>query len=143
MSDLRNRRPAFAVDDSVHATLDHSAHGLCAPQDVLNGSPVVDEKTCIQNVEKRAPWWQVVTVATVCGFVGVACYSNAFNADFVFDDNGAIVENPGTFVWGVPRASGGEGAAAWRCKLCRVVIRPTSIGLSVRVHESVCKQPIV
>jgi hypothetical protein len=46
------------------------------------------------NAEERAPWWQVLIVAAACGGVSALCYSNAFDADFVFDDTGAIVENP-------------------------------------------------
>jgi hypothetical protein len=49
---------------------------------------------CRQDTQLRAPWWQVVVAAAACAGISVACFSNAFDAEFVFDDNGAIVENP-------------------------------------------------
>lgn len=41
-----------------------------------------------------APWSQVLAVALACAVVSAACFSNALDAEFVFDDNGAIVDNP-------------------------------------------------
>ena len=60
----------------------------CLEEDVEIG---VENET---NEEEHAPWWQVLIVAAACGGVSALCYSNAFDADFVFDDTGAIVENP-------------------------------------------------
>ena len=43
---------------------------------------------------RRAEWRVVAAVAVACGVASAACFSNALDAEFVFDDNGAIVENP-------------------------------------------------
>ena len=42
----------------------------------------------------EAPWGQVVLIAAICSGASALCFSNAIEAEFVFDDNGAIVENP-------------------------------------------------
>lgn len=36
----------------------------------------------------------MLAVALACAVLSAACFSNALDAEFVFDDNGAIVDNP-------------------------------------------------
>ena len=45
------------------------------------------------DAERPAPWRHVLLVAAACGSVSVLCFGNTLGAEFVFDDNGAIVEN--------------------------------------------------
>ena len=42
----------------------------------------------------KASWTYVLAVALACAVLSAACFSNALDAEFVFDDNGAIVDNP-------------------------------------------------
>jgi hypothetical protein len=77
------------------ATPSAAAEGVARPPDA-ECTPVVGMccRDCWDDTQQRAPWWQVVVAAAACAGISVACFSNAFDAEFVFDDNGAIVENP-------------------------------------------------
>ena len=88
---LRHRRPAGASAD-VAAAERPARPGAPAPHAPAGtaGAGGADSG----HDETRAPWLQVLAAAAACAGLSVACFSNAFDAEFVFDDNGAIVENP-------------------------------------------------